>query len=234
MARIWLLLLAATHAYRFGGGPRAPFGPRCARALTAPLRVDRRADGARPVAALAAAAAADGGGEAADEAAVAPAAGGLRGWLKAKMSISKQDVAKLGVTAFFAYGFVSNVNSVLLLSFTWATFRRANPLVSPLSATAVLGNPLTWLPLKKAFLAYYVGYYATVGSFLRPFRFAIAVGLAPTFDRVYTRLSETLRVPRAVAIFLVTVATNVVFTVALLLVAVNVLCAALGVAPIPL
>ena len=78
------------------------------------------------------------------------------------------------------------------------------------------------------------GYYATVGSILRPFRFAVAIGLAPTFDRAYATLSDRLKVPRAAAIFLVTLATNVAFTVALLLVAVNVLCAALGVAPVPL
>lgn len=159
---------------------------------------------------------------------------GLRARLKKATSFKKADLAKLGVSAFFAYGFVSNVNSVLLLSFTWATYRRANPLLSPLAPAAVVMNPLTWLPLKKGFLAYYLGYYATIGSILRPFRFAIAVGLAPKFEETYKKLSDKLGVPRAVSIFLVTIATNVVFTVGLLLVAVNVFCAALRVAPVPL
>ncbi len=143
-------------------------------------------------------------------------------------------MAKYGVSAFFAYGFVSNVNSCLLLSFTWATFRRANPALSPLADAAVLANPLTWLPLKKKFLAYYMGYYLSIGSILRPFRFAIALGLAPTFEKTYVKISDRLKVPRAVSIFIVTILTNVVFTVGLLLFAVNLFCAALRVAPVPL
>lgn len=86
--------------------------------------------------------------------------------LKALRSKSKADLASLGLTSFFSYGIVSNINSVFLLAFTWASFRRANPLLSPLSDTAVLANPFTWFPLKGAFLAFYVAYYATIGSVL--------------------------------------------------------------------
>ena len=176
-------------------------------------------------------AAADAAGDAVDD---APAPTGLRAKLKKAASFKKGDLAKYGVSAFFAYGFVSNVNSCLLLSFTWATFRRANPALSPLADAAVLANPLTWLPLKKKFLAYYMGYYLSIGSILRPFRFAIALGLAPTFEKTYVKISDRLKVPRAVSIFIVTILTNVVFTVGLLLFAVNLFCAALRVAPVPL
>ena len=172
--------------------------------------------------------------EASDDAVDAPAPTGLRAKRKKAASFKKGDLAKYGVSAFFAYGFVSNVNSCLLLSFTWATFRRANPALSPLADAAVLANPLTWLPLKKKFLAYYMGYYLSIGSILRPFRFAIALGLAPTFEKTYVKISDRLKVPRAVSIFIVTILTNVVFTVGLLLVAVNLFCAALRVAPVPL
>mmetsp|Transcript_26392 Transcript_26392/g.79144 ORF Transcript_26392/g.79144 Transcript_26392/m.79144 type:complete len:226 (-) Transcript_26392:26-703(-) len=165
---------------------------------------------------------------------VAPEPTGLRARIKKLTSFKKKDLASLGVSAFFSYGFVSNVNSVLLLSFTWATYRRANPLLSPLSDAAVLMNPLTWLPLKKAFLVYYLGYYATIGSILRPVRFGVAIALAPTFEKIYGKISEKLGVPRAVSIFLFSMVTNVVFTIGLLLVAVNVFCAALRVAPVPL
>ena len=44
---------------------------------------------------------------------VAPATG-LRARLKRATSFKKEDIAKLGVSAFFSYGFVSNVNSCLL------------------------------------------------------------------------------------------------------------------------
>ena len=60
--------------------------------------------------------------EASDDAVDAPAPTGLRAKLKKAASFKKGDLAKYGVSAFFAYGFVSNVNSCLLLSFTWATF----------------------------------------------------------------------------------------------------------------
>ena len=172
--------------------------------------------------------------DAAGDDAVDEAPTGLRAKLKKAASFKKGDLAKYGVSAFFAYGFVSNVNSCLLLSFTWATFRRANPALSPLADAAVLANPLTWLPLKKKFLAYYMGYYLSIGSILRPFRFAIALGLAPTFEKTYVKISDRLKVPRAVSIFIVTILTNVVFTVGLLLFAVNLFCAALRVAPVPL
>ena len=129
----------------------------------------------------------------------------MRAKLKKAASFKKGDLAKYGVSAFFAYGFVCNVNSCLLLSFTWATFRRANPALSPLADAAVLANPLTWLPLKKKFLAYYMGYYLSIGSILRPFRFAIALGLAPTFEKTYVKISDRLKVPRAVSIFIVTI-----------------------------
>mmetsp|Transcript_22329 Transcript_22329/g.68931 ORF Transcript_22329/g.68931 Transcript_22329/m.68931 type:complete len:216 (-) Transcript_22329:25-672(-) len=159
---------------------------------------------------------------------------GLRARLKKATSFKKADLAALGVSAFFAYGFVSNVNSVLLMSFTWATYRRANPLLSPLADAAVLANPLTWFPLKKQFLIYYAGYYATIGSVLRPFRFAVAVGLAPYFERTYKNVAERTGLPRPVSIFLVTMVANVAFSVALLVGAVSGFCAALRVAPVPL
>ena len=63
-------------------------------------------------------AAAEASDDAVDE---APAPTGLRAKLKKAASFKKGDLAKYGVSAFFAYGFVSNVNSCLLLSFTWAT-----------------------------------------------------------------------------------------------------------------
>ena len=60
--------------------------------------------------------------EASDDAVDAPAPTGLRARLKKAASFKKGDLAKYGVSAFFAYGFVSNVNSCLLLSFTWVIF----------------------------------------------------------------------------------------------------------------
>ena len=52
-------------------------------------------------------AAAEAGAEAGDDAVDAPAPTGLRAKLKKAASFKKGDLAKYGVSAFFAYGFVS-------------------------------------------------------------------------------------------------------------------------------
>jgi len=163
----------------------------------------------------------------------------LRGidWFKAKMTElrnkDRKDIASLGATAFLTYGFVSNVNSVLLVATTWATYRASNPLLSPLSDTAIFSNPATWLPLKKEFMAFYIGYYATIGTILRPFRFALAAYLTPKFDKIYTTLKDKFSVPKPIVILLCTIIANVIFPTALLIFAVNAACFLLRVKPIP-
>mmetsp|Transcript_10688 Transcript_10688/g.34193 ORF Transcript_10688/g.34193 Transcript_10688/m.34193 type:complete len:232 (-) Transcript_10688:277-972(-) len=163
---------------------------------------------------------------------------GLRARLAAQLdalkSKSKGDLASMGMTSFFAYGIVSNFNSVLLIAFTWASFRRANPTLSPLSDTALLLNPGTWFPLKKAFMALYVGIYATVGSVMRPFRFGLAIAITPKLDSIYKGLQSRLRVSKAVAIFLVTLVVNIGLSVALLVFSIYAFCFALRVSPLPL
>ena len=158
-------------------------------------------------------------------------------WMKTKLksmrSIKKEDLAKFSVASIFSYSFVSNVNSCLMLAATWATYRKANPLLSPINDAAVFANPLTWFPPKKAFLLYYGAYYATIGTVLRPFRFGIALVLAPAFDKIYDSIASKLNVPRGVAIFLWTLLSNVIFSVLLLVSAINVFCFLLQVPPIP-
>lgn len=146
---------------------------------------------------------------------------------------SKADLASMGITSFFSYGIVSNFNSVILIAFTWASYRRANPLLSPLSDTAVIGDPLTWFPLKKAFIAFYVGYYATVGSILRPFRFGLALALAPKLDKIYRAIQNKLKVSKAVAIFLVTLILNIGASIVLLVTLIYAFSFAVGVPPLP-
>lgn len=146
---------------------------------------------------------------------------------------SKADLASMGITSFFSYGIVSNFNSVILIAFTWASYRRANPLLSPLSDTAIIGDPLTWFPLKKAFIAFYVGYYATVGSIMRPFRFGIAIALAPKLEKLYRSIQNKLGVSKAVAIFLVTLLFNVGASMFLLITLIYAFSFALGVPPLP-
>lgn len=153
--------------------------------------------------------------------------------INALKSKNKEDLASMGLTSFFSYGLVSNVNSVLLIAFTWASFRRANPAISPFNDAAILFNPLTWFPLKKAFLAFYVGYYATIGTVLRPFRFGLALALTPKLDQLYKSLQARLKVSKAVAILLVTLVVNIGASAALLFFSVYAFCFCLGVTPVP-
>ena len=87
-------------------------------------------------------------------------------------------------------------------------------------------------PSWPKFLVYYAGVYATVGSFTRPFRFGIAVGIAPKFDAIVAALQRRLKVPKPVAIGLVVVAANVVGTTVLMVSLTRLVCLLLRVPPI--
>jgi hypothetical protein len=72
--------------------------------------------------------------QAADPDADAPPKSLLRRlFAKAKGAMDPRALAKMGGSMFLSYGFVSNVNAGLLIVISWATFRRANPLLSPLA-----------------------------------------------------------------------------------------------------
>jgi hypothetical protein len=96
----------------------------------------------------------------------------FRAWFSKYAKFDKDTLAKSGVDAFFTYGVVSNLNAALTLSLAWGAFSRASGL-SPLI-------PGQW----KSFLAVYVGIYATVGTLMRPFRFALAIGLTPVYSKM--------------------------------------------------
>ena len=102
----------------------------------------------------------------------------MRAWTK--KYANKDVLAKLGIDAFFTYGFVSNVNAGITIALAWGTFTRASGL-SPLA-------PEQW----SKFLAVYVGIYATLGTVLRPFRLAIAVGMTPGFSAIVKRLQTSM------------------------------------------
>lgn len=116
---------------------------------------------------------------------VPPAPTGFFAKLKGSLKFDRKSLAKMGSSMILSYGFVSNVNAGFLIVISWATFRAANPALSPISfeTGANLG---TWvLPaLAPKFLAVYGGYYATVGTLLRPVRFAVAAALGPSFTNM--------------------------------------------------
>ena len=133
----------------------------------------------------------------------------IRAWFGKYAKVDKATLAKSGVDAFFTYGVVSNLNAGLTLSLAWGTFSRASGL-SPLA-------PGQW----KSFLAVYVGIYATLGTVLRPFRFALAIGLTPTYSDMISRVRGRLpfrdsnpKLNRSLALFLVSLLGNSVVTCA--------------------
>ncbi len=156
-----------------------------------------------------------------------------RSWFASTTSISKDDLMKYGTAGIFSYGLISNVNAMLLVAFTWSTYRRANPLLSPIAEGGTFLNPASWFPLKKQFLGYYAAYYLSIGSILRPFRAALALAVTPKVDATWTRIQERLKVPRAVAIGIFVAVFNVIGAFVLLYAAVSGFCLALRVPPLP-
>mmetsp|Transcript_1547 Transcript_1547/g.4370 ORF Transcript_1547/g.4370 Transcript_1547/m.4370 type:complete len:234 (-) Transcript_1547:210-911(-) len=158
-----------------------------------------------------------------------------RPWYKRILQRPKFDRAsltKLGSSMVLSYGFVSNMNAGFLIIISWATFRRANPLLSPLTAGTALG-PLVIPGLSAKFLLVYGGYYATVGNLLRPVRIALAGLLAPAFTRAIKVLKERFGLPQAGAIGLVVFVANFLGTWALILVGVRLACIIAGVPVFP-
>jgi len=137
--------------------------------------------------------------------------GRFRAWVKKWASFDKDKLKAMGVDAFFTYGIVSNINAGFTVALAWGTFSKASGL-SPLV-------PGQWKP----FLATYVGIYATLGSILRPFRFALAVGATPIYSTVVARLRDLLpfrssrpALNRALALFLISFVGNVAGTCAII------------------
>ena len=93
------------------------------------------------------------------------------------------------------------------MALAWGTFSKASGF-SPLA-------PGQW----SKFLATYFGIYASLGTLLRPFRFALAVGATPLYTRVIAGVRDALpfrksrpALNRTLALLLVSVLLNAVGT----------------------
>jgi len=152
----------------------------------------------------------------------------FRAWVKKWAKFDKDTLKALGVDAFFTYGIVSNVNAGLTVALAWGTFSKASGL-SPLA-------PGQW----KSFMITYAGIYATLGTVLRPFRFALAVSCTPLYSRVIASLRERLpyrttrpALNRTLALVVVSLFFNVVGTFAIIGLGIWVSSLFTGVPPIP-
>lgn len=145
--------------------------------------------------------------------------------------IDKASLTKLGGSMFLSYGFVSNVNAALLIVISWATFRTANPALAPFMLTPA--GPIVLPSLHPKFLIVYAGYYATIGTILRPVRFIVASALSPAFSRVIKALRERFGFNQTVAVGTVVFFANFVTTWIVIVVGVYLACLIVGVPVFP-
>lgn len=127
----------------------------------------------------------------------------FRAWFNKYAKMDKDSIKRLGVDAFFTYGCVSNLNAAVTVAIAWGAFSRASGL-SPLA-------PNQWKP----YLATYGAIYLTLGSLLRPFRIATAIGLTPGYSMIVKNLREKLpfttsrpRLNRFLAVFIISILVN--------------------------
>jgi hypothetical protein len=120
------------------------------------------------------------------------------------------------------------VNVGFLVSLAWITFSQASGL-SPLA-------PGQW----KGFLGTYAGLYVSLGSILRPVRFAIAVSMTPAYQRFVGRFRGVLpfresrpKLNRTLAIIVVSLILNVVGTFGLIFLGISFAGLVTGVQPFP-
>jgi len=109
---------------------------------------------------------------------------------------TKQRLAKMGLSCFLSYGFVSNMAIVVCVSLSWFGFTKKTGL-SPLA-------PGQWKP----FLAVYAGFYV-FNNIVRPFRFGLSVGVSHYFDRLIANIQRKTNVSKPIAIGIVVFFVNI-------------------------
>lgn len=116
---------------------------------------------------------------------------------------TKERIAKMGLSAFLSYGFVSNMSYCVCVSVAWFGFNKKTGL-SPLA-------PGQW----KGFLAVYAGFFA-LNNVVRPIRFAISVAVSSKFDYAVAYIQKKTKLSRRSAIGVVVFCTNICGTFALM------------------
>ncbi|CAE7755293.1 unnamed protein product, partial [Symbiodinium microadriaticum] len=125
-------------------------------------------------------------------------------WWQKNAKMDSKSLRKMGLMCLLSYGFVSNVNALLLILL--ATYRSivatgASPLASPV---ALKQFGITWAGL-------YV-----ISNIVRPVRISIALAISQPFDNMVNWLQEKLSCKRWMAVGLVVLLLNVVLTIAFL------------------
>ncbi|CAK9014856.1 Hypothetical protein (Fragment) [Durusdinium trenchii] len=129
---------------------------------------------------------------------------GFRRWWKKTAKIDAKALRKMGLMCLLSYGFVSNVNALLLILL--ATYR---------SILATGASPLASKASLKQFGITWAGLYV-ISNIVRPVRISIALAISKPFDKLVKFFEEKLKCKRWMAIGAVVLFLNVFLTIALL------------------
>ena len=128
----------------------------------------------------------------------------LKRWWKKNAKLDAKAIRKMGLMCLLSYGFVSNVNALMLLLL--ATYR---------SILATGQSPLTSKAALKQFGITWAGLYV-ISNIIRPVRISIALAISKPIDGLVKRLEEKLKCKRWMAIGTVMLFLNVFLTIAML------------------
>lgn len=124
--------------------------------------------------------------------------GRVAAWWRKNAKMDTKRLSQLGLMIVLSYGFVSNVNAMLLTCVSVYVAMKTTGM-SPLASKAAL----------KKFGLTYAGLYV-ISNFLRPLRISLALALSPAFDRVVRLIQGRLRCKKRTAVVCTVFLANVV------------------------
>ncbi|CAL1166403.1 unnamed protein product [Cladocopium goreaui] len=128
----------------------------------------------------------------------------LKRWWKKTAKLDAKALRKMGLMCLLSYGFVSNVNALMLLLL--ATYR---------SILATGQSPLTSKAALKQFGITWAGLYV-ISNIVRPVRISIALAISKPIDSLVKWFEEKLKCKRWMAIGTVMLFLNVFLTIGML------------------
>lgn len=128
----------------------------------------------------------------------------LAAWWRKNAKLDRKRLSKMGLMCVLAYGFVSNVNAMLLTCIsTYVAMKTTG--ASPLTSAAAL----------RQFGITYGGLYL-VSNLIRPLRISLALAISPAFESFISGLQRRLSCKRWAAVALTVFLANVLGTFAVL------------------
>ncbi|CAJ1352037.1 unnamed protein product [Effrenium voratum] len=129
---------------------------------------------------------------------------GFKSWWKKNAKMDSKALRKMGLMCLLSYGFVSNVNALLLILL--ATYR---------SILATGASPLTDKAALKQFGLTWAGLYV-ISNLIRPVRISIALAISKPIDNIVKWFQDKLSCKRWLAIGISIFMLNICLTISLL------------------